>query len=242
MKPAALTSAPCASAAPDTIQPGRGKLRARQNGDNTRTRLRDTAARLFAEHGYAATESKAICLAAGTDLAAINYHFGSRDELYRTLLLEGHERFVSLPFLQDLIDAQLPPAAKLEAVIDAMVASLHDGQNWHARVVAREVLAPSPHFAHLIQANIWPKFHLMAKIVADVIGVNPQDAAHRTLLLHAVMHVVAPCLMLLLTSRDSGTPSDALLRQDARQLAAWLKRFALGGLLGYKSPSTQRHD
>ncbi|MDF5938828.1 helix-turn-helix domain containing protein [Pseudomonas aeruginosa] len=53
----------------------------RSDGESTRARILEVAGRLFAQHGYANTASKAICEEAGADLAAINYHFGSRDAL-----------------------------------------------------------------------------------------------------------------------------------------------------------------
>jgi len=215
----------------------RAKPRLRPDGDNTRARLRETAARLFAEHGYAGTASKAICQAAGTDLAAINYHFGSRDDLYRAVLHEGHEHFVSLQFMQDLVACNLPATAKLEAFIDNMVANLHDAQNWHARIVAREVLAPSPHFAHLSQTNVWPKFRLLAQIVAEILGMDADEPDNDATLLHCVLNVVAPCLMLLVTERSTHTPFGAVLEQDSGQLAAHLKRFTLAGLHAQRTAS-----
>ncbi|MEG6992327.1 helix-turn-helix domain-containing protein, partial [Pseudomonas aeruginosa] len=47
----------------------------RSDGESTRARILEVAGRLFAQHGYANTASKAICEEAGADLAAINYHF-----------------------------------------------------------------------------------------------------------------------------------------------------------------------
>ena len=81
----------------------------RTDGDSTRAKLLDAAGRLFAECGYAGAASKAICEAAGTDLAAINYHFGNRDGLFRAVLHEGHKHFVSLEDLTALAQSVLSP-------------------------------------------------------------------------------------------------------------------------------------
>ena len=48
--------------------------------------LLDTAERLFAENGVAATSVRAITAAAGANVAAINYYFGSREALLRELI------------------------------------------------------------------------------------------------------------------------------------------------------------
>lgn len=48
---------------------------------STRDRILRTAEKLFADSGIAATSLRAITAAAGVNLAAVNYHFGSKDAL-----------------------------------------------------------------------------------------------------------------------------------------------------------------
>ncbi|MFC0453225.1 TetR/AcrR family transcriptional regulator [Rhodococcus jostii] len=57
--------------------------------ENTRERLLAAAQRLFAQGGEDATSLRAITREAGANVASVNYHFGSRDELLR-LVLEGY--------------------------------------------------------------------------------------------------------------------------------------------------------
>ncbi len=52
------------------------------DGNTTRLHILETAGRLFAAQGFAESTSKEICTRAGTNMAAINYHFGGRDGLY----------------------------------------------------------------------------------------------------------------------------------------------------------------
>jgi AcrR family transcriptional regulator len=52
----------------------------------TRDKILDTAERLFGEYGYAATSLRQIIAAAGVNLAAIHYHFGSKEELLDDLV------------------------------------------------------------------------------------------------------------------------------------------------------------
>jgi AcrR family transcriptional regulator len=49
----------------------------------TRDRLLDAAEDLFARKGYSAASVRDIVAAAGCNLAAVNYHFGSKRNLYR---------------------------------------------------------------------------------------------------------------------------------------------------------------
>ena len=50
--------------------------------DSTRQILLDTAIALFGEHGYEAVSIRMLAETAGVNVAAINYHFGSKDDLY----------------------------------------------------------------------------------------------------------------------------------------------------------------
>jgi AcrR family transcriptional regulator len=54
-------------------------------GEKTRSAILDVAERLFAEHGYAAVSLRDITAAAGANVAAINYHFGSKERLFEAV-------------------------------------------------------------------------------------------------------------------------------------------------------------
>jgi AcrR family transcriptional regulator len=49
---------------------------------NTKDQILDAAERLFAEHGYDAASLRAITAEAGVNLAAVNYHFSSKEALF----------------------------------------------------------------------------------------------------------------------------------------------------------------
>jgi AcrR family transcriptional regulator len=52
----------------------------------TKERILDAAEALFMEHGFEATSVRVITAAAGANLAAANYHFGSKEELFQAVL------------------------------------------------------------------------------------------------------------------------------------------------------------
>ena len=54
--------------------------------DITRERILKAAQRLFAERGYKDTSVRAVVARARVNQAAINYHFGGKDGLYREVL------------------------------------------------------------------------------------------------------------------------------------------------------------
>jgi AcrR family transcriptional regulator len=96
--------------------------------NQTKERILDTAERLFSEQGYAATSLRSIIADAGVNLAAVHYHFHSKEALLEALILRRSvpanlERLALLDrFEKEAGDH--PPS--LEKVIEAFVApTLH---------------------------------------------------------------------------------------------------------------------
>jgi AcrR family transcriptional regulator len=60
-------------------------LRAVKPPHETRTRILDAAEELFMQHGFEGTSMRLLTAKAGVNLAAVNYHFGSKDALIEAL-------------------------------------------------------------------------------------------------------------------------------------------------------------
>ena len=117
----------------------------RPDGTATRALLLQTAGQVFAERGYADATSKEICERAGTPMASINYHFGSREALYEEVLIEAHRQIVSVDELVEMTRALGDPRDKLRALLGHMLApSSRESAPWGFRVVLREVMSPGP--------------------------------------------------------------------------------------------------
>src|SRR5260221_7712992 len=56
-------------------------LRAIKPPNETRTRILDAAEELFMQHGFEGTSMRLLTAKAEANLAAVNYHFGSKDAL-----------------------------------------------------------------------------------------------------------------------------------------------------------------
>ena len=96
--------------------------------NDTKERILDTAERLFSEQGYAATSLRSIIASAGVNLAAVHYHFHSKEALLEAVILRrsvpaNRERLALLERFEKEAGGN-PPT--LEKVIEAFVApTLH---------------------------------------------------------------------------------------------------------------------
>ncbi|MDF1821838.1 MAG: TetR family transcriptional regulator [Alcanivoracaceae bacterium] len=101
---------------------------------STVDRILDTAEALFAEKGFAETSLRAITSKAGVNLAAVNYHFGSKEALIQAVFQRFLEAFcVRLDEkLRDMADDEVSLEALLSLVSHTSVAA----QQGDARRVA----------------------------------------------------------------------------------------------------------
>jgi AcrR family transcriptional regulator len=92
----------------------------------TKHRIIEVATRLFAEHGIDAVSLRDIVVEANVNLAAINYHFGSKEllirDVYRRLLMALNE--LRLKALDDCEVATKERPLKPEAIVRALVAPM----------------------------------------------------------------------------------------------------------------------
>ena len=86
---------------------------------DTKIRILDAAESLFAEHGFAATSLRAITRHANVNLAAVHYHFGSKEGLVEAVFSRrlgplNQERL-------ELLDAVEARGGELEDVLRALI-------------------------------------------------------------------------------------------------------------------------
>jgi AcrR family transcriptional regulator len=67
-------------------RPARKSVAIDATSADTKTRILDAAESLFMEHGFEATSLRSLTAAAAVNLAAVNYHFGTKEELFQAVL------------------------------------------------------------------------------------------------------------------------------------------------------------
>ncbi|MGF6391232.1 TetR/AcrR family transcriptional regulator [Pseudomonas plecoglossicida] len=199
----------------------------RKDGEATRARILQAAGELFAAMGYAETSNKAVAAKAEVDLASINYHFGSRNGLYLAVLDEARRRFLDISDLQRITLGLQPATEKLRALVELVVnKAMQVHNNWHLRVLAAEILAPSPHGQAHLQRGTPMKLALLKGLFSEITGL-PADTPALT---RCILCVTAPWAMLLIGPRGSSGALHEILGMPADQVSTHLYHFALAGL------------
>ncbi|WDY55663.1 TetR/AcrR family transcriptional regulator [Pseudomonas sp. PSKL.D1] len=199
----------------------------RKDGEATRQRILQAAGELFAAVGYAEASNKAVAAKADVDLASINYHFGSRNGLYLAVLDEARRRFLDIADLQRIVLGEQPATEKLRALVELVVhKAAQSRDNWHLRVLAAEILAPSPHGQAHLQAERPMKLSLLKTLFSEITAIPVDDPA----LTRCILCVTAPWAMLLIGPRGASGALHEILDMPADAVCTHLYHFALAGL------------
>ncbi|OXR43724.1 HTH-type transcriptional regulator TtgR [Nocardia cerradoensis] len=120
----------------------------------TREDLLSAAKHCLAERGYARTTVRDIVAASGSNLAAINYHFGTRDALLTQAMIESSAEAVQ-QILDALAESSEPhPAERLLTFLRRLIATFTDQRAlWAANI---ESLAQALHSGE-VKADIAAK-------------------------------------------------------------------------------------
>ncbi len=121
---------------------------------DTKQRLLDAAERLFARQGFHATPLRDITTEAGANVAAVNYHFGSKDGMIGAVLARrldplNHERRARIEAVRRAArerGARPEAADVLRAFVDPMFRLLEQGEGGRdfAVLVGRVMTEPDP--------------------------------------------------------------------------------------------------
>ena len=123
-----------------------------RQGPDTRERILDTAEKLFMEHGFDGTSMRMITGQAQVNLAAVNYHFGSKDALIqevfrRRLSAMNRERLAALDAIErEAAGAPLRPSQIVRAFFGTsleMAADTANGGYTFMRLLGRTYTEPN---------------------------------------------------------------------------------------------------
>ena len=140
-------------------RPARRSVTADVASADTKTRILDAAELLFMEHGFEATSLRQLTSAAAVNLAAVNYHFGSKEELFQAVLTRrldpmNQERIDLLDKVEREAGGKAPTCEKIlfAMLIPALRLARDErrgGKNF-LKVLGRAYADPAPFIRHFL--------------------------------------------------------------------------------------------
>ena len=148
-------------------------MKPRCTPDETRDRIVRAAGEVFGAHGYNGTTVRQITDKAGVNIAAVNYYFRDKAELYTRVLREAK------CWAHDLTALELSgcPEEQLREYIFAFVRMLLDPKRpeWHVQVITQEMLNPTAALDMLLRELTEPIFRRIRTLIGTVTGGKLSD-------------------------------------------------------------------
>jgi AcrR family transcriptional regulator len=143
----------------------------------TRQRLLVAAGEVFAEQGFQNTTVRDICQRAGVNIAAINYYFGSKEELYEAVCNYSLDLYVNKYSPTLGLGEKATAQERLHTFIRSFLLSMLEKgqQSWHEKLAIREMHNPTRILDSMVETTIKPRNKLLFSIVKDLLGKGAQD-------------------------------------------------------------------
>jgi len=210
-------------------------MQARSRTD-TRQRLTEAAASLFADRGFHGTKIRDVAIRAGANLAAANYHFGSKEELYLAVL---RSQFREIALLLEKRGASPPdvdlttvPRHELVEVLQNRVTTMLETligppPGLHGTLMQREMCDPSAALPVIVSEFIEPQLAEMSRVLsqlAPALSARQVKYVAFSIVGQAFFYrLTRPALLLMMGWREYP-------REFVRTLAHHITEFSLGGM------------
>ena len=197
----------------------------KQSQSETRQRLLDAAGELFAEKGFRLTGTREICRKAGTDIAAIHYHFGNKENLYEAVLRYADNLLVdAIPTFA----ASRSREARLKEMIEWVLAQCFaQGQpEWRWRFIEQATIALTPGLRAFFNSKILPLYQALDSICREFLGKDATQQQVR----FATRSILGQCFYYRHFRVLIGGQGETFSDEHLHELADHILEFSLAGL------------
>jgi AcrR family transcriptional regulator len=201
----------------------------------TRTRILEAAASIFAEHGFAATTIRMICGLAQVNLAAVNYHFGNKEGLYsETIRYVRRRAYDRYPTTYGLSPDATEEEKLLAFIRSFLLRTSCDERNLEfGTLVMREMVEPTSALDMMVDEGIRSLFGQLVDIVRSLMGT----AVTEETVLACARSIISQCLFYLFSRSviNRMSPEHNFDPADMDRIAAQILTFSLHALRGVRA-------
>jgi AcrR family transcriptional regulator len=163
----------------------------RQDSARTRKCLLETAGQMFAEKGYRGATIREICERAGTNVAAVNYHFGNKETLYSEAWRQSFRDSINAHPPDGGVDRRAPVNHRLTGGIGAAVRRMTDEDNREFMIVLKEVAHPTGLLQEVMGSEIAPLREEIESLIEEFLGRNGTKEQVR----YCAISIIAQCVI-----------------------------------------------
>jgi len=209
---------------------------------NTRQRLLESARDLFAERGFAKTRNRDICAQAGANIAAVNYYFGSKENLYAEAWRRAFQDSMETHPPDGGVPPQAPAEERLQGRIRALIHGNADPDNKSFRIAHREMTSPTRLLEEVMRECLEPLHGAMTELVREMLGPGATEQQVR----FCEVTVISACMGVARWRhfhaglRTEDVPSAPIVFDDIDAYAEHVAQFSMAGIRAMRAQVDKR--
>jgi AcrR family transcriptional regulator len=197
--------------------------------ENTRDKILSAAGEVFAEQGFEGATIRAITERAGVNVAAVNYHFRDKAELYTRVVLDACSARAA--YREAMAEAVDSPEERFRSLTYRFLEYLLDPArpNWKRRLMAREMANPTTALDELVEKNIRP---LRDEFLLPTLRELTSGCFSRRQLSYFGSSIMSQCLYFLQSRPiiDRLNPDFKIGKSEIAEIAEHITRFSLAAI------------
>jgi len=203
----------------------------------TRARVLDAAARLFAERGFARVTVRDICKKARANVAAVNYHFGGKDGLYTAVMQSAIGVMSSTTEAARAAGEGLSAQDKLRAYVMVFVRRVTGNarDSWIHQLMMREIADPTPALEMVAEQVLKPRMAYFCAVISELVDRPADDPS----VVRCALSVQSQFHAMLWNRVVAGIIDDVPPTPDTLEtIADHITTFSLGGIAAFRGQLT----
>jgi AcrR family transcriptional regulator len=209
-----------------------------------RTKLLESACRIFAEKGYREATVAEICEAANANVASINYYFGDKATLYKEAWLLSFNKSLETYPPDGGVAADAPVEERFKGRILAAVRRFSDPKSYEYEIMSKELSTPTGLLSKVIQESIEPLRQELIRIVRELLGKHSTE--QQAILCQR--SIMGQCLNLTLNERRKKVFREARMESSSidenisiEEIANHIVNFSLAGVVKIRYQIENKH-
>ena len=201
--------------------------------ENTRDKILSAAGEVFAEQGFEGATIRAITERAGVNVAAVNYHFRDKAELYTRVVLDACSARAAYraAYREAMAEAVDSPEERFRSLTYRFLEYLLDPArpNWKRRLMAREMANPTTALDELVDKNIRP---LREEFLLPTLRELTGGCFSRRQLSYFASSIMGQCLYFLQSRPiiERLNPDFKIGKSEIAEIAEHITRFSLAAI------------
>ncbi|MBN1625337.1 MAG: CerR family C-terminal domain-containing protein [Deltaproteobacteria bacterium] len=207
----------------------------RSDAVNTRQNLLDAAGAVFAKKGFWSATHEEICSRANANLAAINYHFGSKENLYIEAWKYSFEKSLKKYPTDGGALPKDPVEKRMRGRVLSILRRISDPESYEIDIMLKEMANPTGLLTEVIVSKTEPGKRDFDSIIREIIGKGVKEEQIGLCNMGVISMCFGPMLHLRSISEDDRMPKPEFMPLDlgVERLADFIVRFSLAGMRSF---------